>query len=150
MTVRKENRDPYTKGEPKLELAKYYYWLHKQHMKDLFNLGEFKFGGRDSEEYKYYKKQVQKIIYSQLNKILESLHETGLTVTCECGASLDKREGYTTCQLCGGSGYRNSGYTKDAMAYAEGWTTDHNEMIRQCLEEEAEKHKKYVEQFQEA
>ena len=135
------------KGDVKPQVAMNLFYLHKQSMKNLLRMGEFKYGGKKSEGYKHYRQIVMDVIYSQLNQILKLFEDAKLIEDCGCGASIDKREGYQPCQHCHGCGYRNSKYLNDAMAFAEGWTPDHQEMIRKFIHEEAAKQNITVEEF---
>lgn len=127
------------KGKEKVQIAKYLYWKHKQSMKEILRMGEFKYGSRKSDGYKHYRKKVMETFYSQLNQIFGLYEEIGLIQRCGCGHTLDSRDGYQPCQNCAGCGYRNSGYLNDAMAYFEGWSPNPQEMIRQMVEEESQK-----------
>ena len=127
------------KGGVKPQIAKFLYILHKQSMKDILRMGEFKYGGRKSEGYKHFRKKVMETFYSQLNKIFTLYTEIGILEECGCGHSLDSRDGYQPCQNCYGSGLKNSNYLNDALAYAEGWSEDPQEMIRQLVAEETER-----------
>lgn len=135
------------KGGAKPQIAKMLYYKHKQSMKDILRMGEFKFGGRKSEGYKHYRKKVMETFYSQLNQILDLLSEKGLIEECGCGHSIDSRSGYQPCQNCAGCGMKNSIYLNDAMAYAEGWSPDKSVMIKQMIEEAAEKQGVTVEEY---
>lgn len=128
--------DNLIKGDPKRQIAKTLYYYHKQSMKQLLQLGEFRFGGRDAGQYKHFKKQVMNTFYKQLNKIFEVFVEDGVLEVCGCGASIDQRRGYTPCQSCSGCGYKNSDFLNDAMAFSKGWTSDHKECLRRSLLQE--------------
>lgn len=135
------------KGNKKPQIAKILYHQHKQSMKEMLRMGEFKFTdtkGRRSEGYKHYRKKVMDIFYKQLNLFFKLFEESGLIEDCGCGHSLDNRTGYQPCQFCAGCGKKNSEYLNDAMAYAEGWSPNKFEMIKQLIEEEAKKQKTTV------
>jgi len=72
-------------------------------MKKILDLLEFKMG-KNSDEYKYMKKQVMDSVYVNLKKTFKELQESGLIKKCPNKCSL--RCGFKTCQ-CGGSGYIN-------------------------------------------
>ena len=135
------------KGAAKTQIAKMLYYKHKQSMKKLLRVGEFKYGGRKSEGYKHFRKEVMETFYAQLNQILQLLEEIGLITNCGCGHTLDSRSGYQPCQNCAGCGKKNSSYLNDAMAYAEGWTPNKNEMIRQLIEDGAKKQNISIEEY---
>ena len=79
-------------------------------MKSLLEMGEFKFGGKDSPGYKFYKKEVMDQTYDMLVDIYDELLREGVLDMCGCGAIMtkEKRGGYSQCQWCNGSSYRNS------------------------------------------
>lgn len=135
------------KGSVKTQIAMYIYYKHKQSMKNILRMGEFKYGGRKSEGYKHFRKEVMETFYSELNQIFCMLEDLGLIVECGCGHSLDSRSGYQPCHSCAGCGKKNSSYLNDAMAFAEGWTPDKKEMIRQLVEEGAKKQNISIEEF---
>lgn len=128
-----------TKGERKPQIAQELYHLHKNSMKEILRMGEFKYGGRKSEGYKHFRKKTMEVFYSQLNKIFSSYLKYGIIEDCGCGHSLESRDGYQPCQLCAGCGYRNSNYLNDAMAYHEGWSENPQDMIKQMVAEECER-----------
>jgi hypothetical protein len=74
-------------------------------MKNTLKLMEFKFGGRDSEPFKYVKEQLMNFHYEGLKKFYQQGVSEGVFEKCECGASL--RHGWQTCNYCSGSGFRD-------------------------------------------
>jgi len=73
-------------------------------MKKILDLGEFKLG-KKSDDYKYFKKQVMDYFYKALKKEFKLLVDEKIIEKCDCKANL--RQGYSSCDLCGGSGYKN-------------------------------------------
>ena len=73
-------------------------------MKQVLDLGEFKFGS-NSDEFKFYKKQVMDIFYKGLSETFKQLEYDGEIERCSCKAKL--RHGYTECSRCHGAGYMN-------------------------------------------
>ena len=127
------------KGEAKPQISKILYYKHKQSMKNILRMGEFKYGGRKSEGFKHFRKEVMETFYSQLNQLFYIFEEAGLIEDCGCGHTLDSRSGYQPCQTCAGCGKANSFYLNDAMAYAEGWSPNKNEMIEKLIKEETKR-----------
>lgn len=119
------------KGKVKPQLAKMLFKQNISTMKQILILGEFKFGDRNSDGYKYYRKKIMNAIYSQLNYTLSIYEKIGLVDKCGCGSSLDKREGYTSCQTCAGCGFKNSDYLNDALANYEGWNPNIQEVLKE-------------------
>jgi len=72
-------------------------------MKSVLDLAEFKFG-KDSEDFKYFKKQIMNVTYSNLQETFRKLELDNEIEKCECKANL--RHGYTDCKNCHGSGYK--------------------------------------------
>lgn len=73
-------------------------------MKQVLDLGEFKFG-KNSVEFKFYKKQVMDIFYNGLAETFKQLESENEIEKCSCNANL--RHGYTDCLKCHGAGYQN-------------------------------------------
>jgi len=73
-------------------------------IKKILDLGEFKLG-KKSDDYKYFKKQVFDYHYKGIKKIFKQLLDDKIIEKCKCKAKL--RQGYSDCDLCGGSGYKN-------------------------------------------
>lgn len=74
-------------------------------MKNVLKLMEFRFGGRDTEAYRYVKEQVMNYTYEATKKFFIQGTAAGLFERCECGANL--RHGWNSCQSCAGSGFRD-------------------------------------------
>jgi hypothetical protein len=74
-------------------------------MKNTLKLMEFKFGGRDSEQFKYVKEQIMNFTYDGTKKFFIQGVADGVFEKCDCGANL--RHGYTACEDCSGSGYKD-------------------------------------------
>jgi hypothetical protein len=87
------------------QLAKAIYLRHMSAMKAILNLGEMKFGGRDSSAYKLYKKFVMDEFYVAMTDCFSALEQSGVLQKCPCGTTI--RNGYKTCPKCSGSGWCN-------------------------------------------
>lgn len=88
------------------QLAKAIYLRNMSAMKRVLDLGEFKIGKKDSEDYKYFKKVVMDETYNAMTDLFSAMEGRGMLTKCECGTSI--RHGYKPCQNCNGAGYRNS------------------------------------------
>lgn len=73
-------------------------------MKEVLSIGEFKFG-KDSDEYRYFKKQVMDAFYNNLKELFRTLEVENIIEKCDCKGNL--RHGYTKCPKCHGAGYLN-------------------------------------------
>lgn len=71
-------------------------------MTRLLELGEFKFG-KDSEEYRFYRREVIKVIRATQQACMEDFKALGLVVECPCEADGSMRR--SDCARCGGCGY---------------------------------------------
>jgi len=74
-------------------------------MKNVLKLMEFKFGGRDSEQFKYVKEQIMNFTYEGTRKFFQQGVVDGMFEKCSCGANM--RHGWASCELCAGSGYKD-------------------------------------------
>lgn len=74
-------------------------------LKNILKLMEFKFGGRESDQYKYVKEQVMNFIFDGTKRFFQEGTAVGLFERCPCGANL--RKGWDKCEDCAGSGYRD-------------------------------------------
>jgi hypothetical protein len=72
-------------------------------MKSILRLMEFKFGGRDSDQYKYIKEQLMNYIFDATKKFFQQGLIEGIFEKCKCSANL--RQGWKECSLCSGSGF---------------------------------------------
>ena len=99
-----------TIGGVKPQIAAKIFTRAMSSMKSMLDMGEFKFGGKDDNGYKFYKKEVMDQTYDMLVDIYAELLTEGVIETCGCGAFItkEKRGGYSQCQWCNGSGYRNT------------------------------------------
>lgn len=88
------------------QLAKAIYLRNMAGMKEILNLGEFRMGGRDSKEYKFFKKIVMDQFYNSMTDLFDKLEERGVLVKCVCGTGI--RQGYKPCDKCNGAGHCNS------------------------------------------
>ena len=89
----------------KLQIAREIFLMSLSVMKSVLSLMEFKLG-KDSEDYKYFKKQVMDYVYTSLLRLFLKLEVDKVLVRCTCGAKL--RQGYAQCTKCAGAGYVNS------------------------------------------
>ena len=71
-------------------------------MKEILELGEFKFN-IDSKEYKYFKKKTMDTFYRNMSNLFRELENENILESCKCGSNL--RHGYTDCPKCHGAGY---------------------------------------------
>jgi len=85
------------------EIIKEIFWLCLNIMKSILSLAEFKLG-KNSDDYRYFKKEVMDYFYNNLNKFYENLLKKDILERCKCGSKL--RHGYSSCKDCGGSGYK--------------------------------------------
>jgi DnaJ-class molecular chaperone len=88
------------------QLSKTIYLRQMSAMKDILNLGEMKFGDRNNETYRYFKKVVMDAFYVGMSDVFEALAREGLVEKCDCGTGI--RQGYKTCAKCNGAGYKNT------------------------------------------
>lgn len=98
-------------GGPKPQIAAELFIKMLGSMKNLLTMGEFKYsdkGGRNSEGYKFFKKNVMDEFYKSMQDFFKGMEHCGLFVKCTCGASIEKRNGWKECEFCHGSGYKNS------------------------------------------
>jgi hypothetical protein len=88
------------------QIAKSIYLKNMAGMKSILNMGEVKFGDRNSSGYKFFKKVVMDEIYNSMSAFFEEMEDAGVLSRCPCGTTI--REGYKKCSLCNGAGYCNS------------------------------------------
>ena len=88
------------------QIAKAIYLRHMSAMKEILNLGEIKFGSRNSDPYKYFKKVVMDSMYNGMLDVLDAMVREGILCKCQCGTTI--RNGYKQCSKCNGAGYCNS------------------------------------------
>lgn len=88
----------------KIQIAKIIFLFSLSIMKKILDLGEFKLG-KKSDDYKYFKRQIMDFFYKGLNKLYKSLADEKIIERCDCKANL--RKGYSDCEKCSGSGYKN-------------------------------------------
>jgi len=96
------------------QVAKAIYLRHMSAMKEVLNLGEMKFGNRESPAYKTYKKIVMDAFYNAMLDVLVSMEMAGILKKCPCGTTI--RQGYQTCPGCNGAGYCNADAFDAAIA----------------------------------
>jgi hypothetical protein len=88
------------------QAAKSVYLNGMSGMKQILNMGEIKFGDRNSASYKFFKKVVMDEVYDSMSRTFSEMEAAGLVKKCPCGTSV--REGYKKCDLCNGAGYCNT------------------------------------------
>jgi len=86
-----------------LNIAETIFLTHLEIMKSVLDLG--KYGLKNDEDYKYFKKQVMDAFYNGLRKTFSELERAGVLKRCSCESNL--RHGYTKCADCHGAGYVN-------------------------------------------
>ena len=77
-------------------------------MKDALTMGEFKFGGKENDGYKFYKRNIMDQFFGPMIDFFKELEEKGVIVRCDCDADINKRNGYKTCPHCHGASYKNN------------------------------------------
>jgi len=87
----------------KIQIARKIFLTSLSIMKPILDLAEFKLG-KQTEDYKYFKKQTMKLFYDNMSKLFDSLTQDGLLQKCSCKNKI--KDGYADCQ-CGGSEYIN-------------------------------------------
>ena len=87
----------------KIHIAKEIYLSHLSTIKRILDLIEFK-EGKDSEKFKYLKKQLFDYFYSDIRKLFTKLESEKIIKRCPKNCSM--RHGYTKCE-CFGSGFIN-------------------------------------------
>lgn len=97
-----------TPGKPKPQMAAAIYSRSMTSMKNLLRMGEYKYGGKGSEGFRFYKSQVMDQFYFMLQDIFIELNDRGIIRKCGCGCTIEKRSGYEPCKWCNGSGYKNT------------------------------------------
>ena len=88
-----------------MNLSKSIFELQLGIMKSILKLGEFKFGGKESEQFKFFKESVMNSTYDSTKKFFISGVNDGTFEKCSCGANL--RHGWTDCPQCSGSGFKD-------------------------------------------
>lgn len=88
----------------KIQIAKIIFSTALAIMKKVLDLVAFKVG-KNSEDYKFYKKEIMDYFYNGLKELFKDLCEKKLIERCQCKANL--RNGYKPCEKCGGSGFKN-------------------------------------------
>jgi hypothetical protein len=87
-----------------MQLAKTIFLTFLSIMKKILDLIAFKCD-KKSDDYKFYKKQIMDYIYNGMRDLFKKLQSEKVIERCHCGADL--RNGYSDCQECSGSGYKN-------------------------------------------
>ena len=107
------------------QLAKAIYLRNMAAMKEILNMGEFRIGGRESKEYKFFKKVVMDEFYNAMSELFVALEEKGVLMKCSCGTGI--RQGYKPCQKCSGAGHCNSDDFAEWMLGFEECPEDEND-----------------------
>lgn len=90
----------------KIQIAKKIFLTDLSTMKSILDLAQYKLG-KDSDDYKYFKKQTMKLFYDNLEQLFDSLAQENIIKKCSCKAKI--KDGYSECSLgCSGSGYINT------------------------------------------
>jgi hypothetical protein len=89
-----------------MDISKSSFELMLGTMKAQLKLAEFKFGGRDSESFRYFKEQTMNHFYEGIRKFFQQGLTDGTFEKCSCGANM--RHGWTECPRCSGSGYSDT------------------------------------------
>jgi hypothetical protein len=87
-------------------IAKKIFELNLGIMKNILKLMEFKFGGRDSDQFRFVKEQIMNNFYDGMKKFFQNGTDEGIFERCSCGASM--RHGWTSCEFCSGSGWKDT------------------------------------------
>ena len=88
----------------KIQIAKIVFLTHLAIVKKILDLLEFKLG-KNTDEYKYLKKQIFDYFYEGIKKMFKSMSDAEILQKCDCDSKI--RNGYSPCDLCGGCGYKN-------------------------------------------
>lgn len=87
-----------------MNIARELFLLNLEIMKKCLSLAEFKLG-KKSEDYKYMKKEIMNFFYQGIQKLFKKMVKANILQICNCGAKI--RQGYSSCKLCGGSGFKD-------------------------------------------
>ena len=87
----------------KIQIAKIIFLTSLNTMKRILDLIAFR-NDRDSDDYKFMKKEIMDYFYNGLKKIFKQMFDAKIIEKCPCKSNL--RNGYKDC-LCGGSGFKN-------------------------------------------
>ena len=90
---------------PKIQLARQIYLTQLNICKKVLDLLQLKFG-KESDDFKYLKKEVFNYFYVDMGKLFKQLEAEGLIKRCPNKCSI--RQGYTKCEFCSGSGFCNN------------------------------------------
>lgn len=88
----------------KYQIAKTSFLSALSATKKILDLLQYKFG-KDSEEFKYLRKQIFDYVYDGLKKYFTQLEANNIVEKCSCGNTI--RNGYASCPDCAGCGYKN-------------------------------------------
>jgi hypothetical protein len=88
-----------------MQLAREIFLRNLDTMKKILDLGEYRMD-KDSNSFKFYKRQVMKYTYNNLIALFEQLKDVGLVVKCKCNSNV--KHGFNSeCSICNGAGYMN-------------------------------------------
>jgi hypothetical protein len=93
------------------QIARSLYLPFLSAMKEVLRLGEFKIGGRESRDYRFFRRIVMDQFYEPLQEAFSRMEEQGILEKCPCGTNV--RRGYQDCRFCNGAGYRNTKQTDE-------------------------------------
>jgi len=88
-----------------ISLAKGIFNLELGIMKNQLKLAEFRFGTKESDSFKYFKEMTMNHFYEATKRFFQDGAAAGYFERCTCGANL--RHGWTKCEECAGSGYKD-------------------------------------------
>ena len=86
-----------------IQLAGQIFLMNLSILKKTLDLLEFKYG-KESDSFKFMKKQTFDFFYNEMKKLFKKLEEDGLIKKCPNKCNM--RQGYQEC-ICKGSGYLN-------------------------------------------
>lgn len=72
--------------------------------KNILDLLQFKMG-KDTDEFKYMRKEIFDYVYNSLKKLFKQLEENEMVEKCTCNNKI--RNGFAPCPECGGCGFKD-------------------------------------------
>jgi len=88
-----------------MQIAKEIFLHSLDTMKKILDLGEYRMD-KNSNAFKFYKRQVMKYTYNNLIALFEQLKNEKLIMKCKCNSNL--KQGFNSeCKICNGAGYMN-------------------------------------------
>lgn len=126
---RRPNDDTFKDGQ----IAKAIYLRSMVGMKEILDMGELKFGNRNTNSYRYFKKIVMDAVYNSMSEVFSAMEREGVLEPCSCGATI--RGGYKAdCDLCNGCGHKNA--TEFNEWFLQEWPDQDDEEQEEPDEEE--------------